>query len=332
MEKGCLEKMNVKKSANKKKSRPAKMLPLEFLMRLACPACRKAVRQQGGILICRGCGARYPVVEGIPVMAPANSDPEFKKTLAQWNSFWKKQPLLPDGNVEADPAFADALRHIRRFAPGPDWGAFLEAGCGDGRKGLVIAREGHGPVFGVDGCLEACRLARRLFEREGEAGYFVVGDLRALPFQDRAFKYIYAGGSLEHFSNTAVAVREANRVLQTGGRLTATVPFLSLANLGYGQLWGNIPDLPVLRPVFEWVHRTLLGGGHLRYGYEKSFTRGGILRYFQAAGFSNLDCNEFETHMEFLFLPRPWMKRLARTLARWKWFWPVIYVNGDRKP
>lgn len=35
---------------------------------IACPACYKLLRLEADRLICTGCGRRYPVVDGIPVL------------------------------------------------------------------------------------------------------------------------------------------------------------------------------------------------------------------------------------------------------------------------
>lgn len=35
---------------------------------LACPACKEKVKQEGDKIVCTGCGKRYPIREGIPVM------------------------------------------------------------------------------------------------------------------------------------------------------------------------------------------------------------------------------------------------------------------------
>ena len=46
------------------------MLEKAFLEILACPACKSPVREEGEKLICTssGCGLRYPIRDGIPVM------------------------------------------------------------------------------------------------------------------------------------------------------------------------------------------------------------------------------------------------------------------------
>jgi uncharacterized protein YbaR (Trm112 family) len=46
------------------------MIDKELLEILACPACRAEVRldEGAGRIICQGCGRRYPIRDGIPVM------------------------------------------------------------------------------------------------------------------------------------------------------------------------------------------------------------------------------------------------------------------------
>lgn len=43
-------------------------LPADLLEILACPACREPVKQVGDRLICQGCGRKYPIEDGIPIM------------------------------------------------------------------------------------------------------------------------------------------------------------------------------------------------------------------------------------------------------------------------
>lgn len=44
------------------------MIDRELLEILACPACKSPVVQQQDRLVCTGCGLRYPIRDGIPVM------------------------------------------------------------------------------------------------------------------------------------------------------------------------------------------------------------------------------------------------------------------------
>lgn len=44
------------------------MLEAEFLKRLACPACKKPLDQDGDRLVCNQCRRRFPVRDGVPVL------------------------------------------------------------------------------------------------------------------------------------------------------------------------------------------------------------------------------------------------------------------------
>ncbi|MGH9590492.1 MAG: Trm112 family protein [Terracidiphilus sp.] len=41
---------------------------------LACPACHGDLRVEGDCLVCGGCGRRYPVIDGIPVLIAERAD------------------------------------------------------------------------------------------------------------------------------------------------------------------------------------------------------------------------------------------------------------------
>jgi hypothetical protein len=40
----------------------------EDLRWVVCPACRKALQLESDSVRCAGCGRRYPIVDGIPVL------------------------------------------------------------------------------------------------------------------------------------------------------------------------------------------------------------------------------------------------------------------------
>ncbi|NIA20794.1 MAG: Trm112 family protein [Anaerolineaceae bacterium] len=44
------------------------MLDPEFLKRLACPQCKILLAQDDDKLLCRQCGRRFPVRDGVPVL------------------------------------------------------------------------------------------------------------------------------------------------------------------------------------------------------------------------------------------------------------------------
>ncbi|MBI4056040.1 MAG: Trm112 family protein [Elusimicrobia bacterium] len=52
------------------------MIDPELLKVLACPECKKPVLEEQALLCCVGCGRRFPIRDGIPVMLVQESPPK----------------------------------------------------------------------------------------------------------------------------------------------------------------------------------------------------------------------------------------------------------------
>jgi uncharacterized protein len=48
----------------------AHALTAEDLRWVVCPVCHQPLRLEAGTIHCQGCGRRYPIVDGIPVLLP----------------------------------------------------------------------------------------------------------------------------------------------------------------------------------------------------------------------------------------------------------------------
>lgn len=79
-------------------------------------------------------------------------------------------------------------------------------------------------VFGMDLSSVTTRRARHNFERQEQAGHFVQGDIRGLPFASGTFDFVYTMGTIEHVREYEVAIREVHRVLRPGGTAVIGVP------------------------------------------------------------------------------------------------------------
>jgi hypothetical protein len=44
------------------------LLTEDNLRRIVCPVCHQPLQLEAAVLQCQGCGRRYPVVDGIPVL------------------------------------------------------------------------------------------------------------------------------------------------------------------------------------------------------------------------------------------------------------------------
>lgn len=144
--------------------------------------------------------------------------------------FWDASPCgstLTEAKAGTPEFFAEVERSryelepfIERFAEFREAAGdrVLEIGVGLGTDLIQFARRGAN-VTGVDLAERSIELAKRRFELEGLEADLLVADAEQLPFADGSFDRVYSWGVLHHTPRTAVAVREAIRVLRPGGRL-----------------------------------------------------------------------------------------------------------------
>ncbi|HVC34409.1 MAG TPA: Trm112 family protein [Chloroflexota bacterium] len=59
------------------------MISQELLDILVCPACKTKVVLEDNLLSCEGCGRRYPIRDGIPVMLIEEGDRLRRRDAAQ---------------------------------------------------------------------------------------------------------------------------------------------------------------------------------------------------------------------------------------------------------
>jgi glycosyltransferase involved in cell wall biosynthesis/2-polyprenyl-3-methyl-5-hydroxy-6-metoxy-1,4-benzoquinol methylase len=108
----------------------------------------------------------------------------------------------------------------RMSAPGD---SVLEVGCGTGYLALELARRGRA-VTGIDVSKVAVDLARR--HAEGTQARFEVASALDLPFPDGSFDLVFSVEVMEHLhaADASAHLREAARVLRSGGRYWVLTP------------------------------------------------------------------------------------------------------------
>ncbi len=206
---------------------------------------------------------------------------------------------------------------------------FLEAGCGTARTSLNISLDTPLTILCLDRSSYALTRARNLFRKHNKTAkvYFICGDLTSIPFKNNTVNFIFSDGAIEHFKNTQGAVNELYRITKQDGSVFATVPHMALSMLTYGQLQGNIPNVFILRNVFEYIHLKILGARLMSNGFEFSFTRGNLTKIFKSAGFKEVTSDHFNTFNEIRFVSNQTLKNVFRWLSTTRLFWPLIYVN-----
>jgi SAM-dependent methyltransferase len=176
---------------------------------------------------------------------------------------------------------------------------------------LAWAAQRGARAFGIDISEPTVIQARAAFTRDSGLLRAAAADVRALPFRDASFDAIYSMGTIEHFDETELAVREMARVLKPGGCAIIGVP--------------NRHD-PFLRPLLSTVLQAV---GLYAYGYEKSYSRRALRDMLERAGF------HVAAETAILFIPgglrmldlacHSWCRPLSAVTAAL--VWPFVWLD-----
>jgi ubiquinone/menaquinone biosynthesis C-methylase UbiE len=98
----------------------------------------------------------------------------------------------------------------------------LEVGCGVGAVLAVLGQEFPGVrLTGVDIEPKQLEFARAHLQRAGVEATLMRADALALPLEDESFEHVWMMWFLEHVADPPAVLREAHRVLVSGGAITA---------------------------------------------------------------------------------------------------------------
>jgi len=116
----------------------------------------------------------------------------------------------------------------------------LEAGCGNGRHVVFFQEQGY-DAYGVDISSEAIELGNEWLKRKDLKTTLQVSDITKLPYDDSYFDVIVSFGVLDHipFSEAKKAIREINRVCNTGGYLYLSLRSTESSEFGRGEKTDN---------------------------------------------------------------------------------------------
>ncbi|MDD3679357.1 MAG: methyltransferase domain-containing protein [Candidatus Shapirobacteria bacterium] len=299
------------------------MIDQKIISLICCPNCQQELAAKQSHLICPNCQQKYPIVNSRLIVFPETVTSQNKLSLAKWNNFYQEKVYSPEDErnyLDLHRNLIKNLDHLKKI----DQAAFLELGCGPMFLGQYLAPRCR-LVVGVDFSFKVLKLAQKMFQKKGIDNYLLIqADLSKIPIKKDVVDFIYGGGVIEHFQETKTILVQIYRVLKKRGVVFNSVPVFNLGTI-YRQIWGNIPDLPILRSLAEFFHLKLLGGRHLRFGYELSFLPKRLIKLHRQAGFKKVIIDKLDIESSFEYLPNR-LKPLALKLTKYKLFWPMIKV------
>lgn len=155
------------------------------------------------------------------------TDPDY------WSRSWSGPNLPANTDPNKDPKVRDLCRFLQEVLVGRS-GQLLEIGCGGSRFLPYFSRLGF-RVSGIDYSAIGCQQARMILDREGIPGDIYEGDaFDENPSLVGRYDVVVSFGVIEHFLDTAEAVRAFSRYLKPQGAMISTCPNLA-GLLGLGQ-------------------------------------------------------------------------------------------------
>lgn len=226
---------------------------LRLLDFIRCPSCKGDLALAGaapaadapvetGALRCAGCGAEFPIRDGIPRLAPGA--PEGDQAEATRDSFSWEWTRYPGALPEDEPIYLEETQFEKGFPAGK---VGLDAGCGMGRYTRVARRLGAEMV-----AVDLSEAVQRLVEdQRADAKLHVIqADLLNPPFKDAVFDFATSQGVLHHTADTKKAFFNVARAVKPGGRCSVWL-------YGMAGRWSDFKTNP-LKPERRGLERIKL--------------------------------------------------------------------------
>ena len=263
----------------------------------ACPACKQDLEPAHDGLSCRVCARTYPILNGIPDFLVVKLEESRNRSLRVVGN-WDSRPMFDFmASVYEScvyPAVCNLyggwhstslkqLAHDVSDIVGSRDGVILDVACGPGTYGRRIASASR-TVLGIDICMSMLRRGAHYVESERIPNvHFARATVEALPFRAGLFDAAICAGSLNHFSDVVLALREIVRTMKVGAPLV--VMCFALINSGLIK-YKSIRD------------RAEKGG-------KRIFSVADLERYVAEAGFEGFSSHAYGSILMFGARKRP---------------------------
>jgi ubiquinone/menaquinone biosynthesis C-methylase UbiE len=199
----------------------------------ACPVCKQGLEPVHDGLSCRVCVRTYPILSGIPDFIVVNLEESSNFSLHLVGKRDSGALLNFAASVYETCVYPvvcnlyggwrctslKQLAHDVSDIIGSEDGLILDVACGPGTYGRRIASESR-TVLGIDICMSMLRQGARFVERGRIPNvHFARAMVEALPFRAGLFDAAICAGSLNHFSDTVLVLREIGRTMKAGAPL-----------------------------------------------------------------------------------------------------------------
>jgi len=196
---------------------------------LVCPKCHldlKYVGEEnsnilGGTLICSGCFAKFPILNGIPHFIDPDSLNGYNRRFARmydlFSWFYRAFSSMAFAYIGMD---EETGRREITDRLEPQGGKVLEVSIGPGvNLPYLIKRQDVGEIYGLDISLGQLRNCQRYAAKNSWDVDLFLGNGEQLPFRDDSFAGVFHVGGINFFSDKKAAIDDMIRVAKPGTRI-----------------------------------------------------------------------------------------------------------------
>ncbi|MGH9378436.1 MAG: class I SAM-dependent methyltransferase [Terriglobia bacterium] len=221
-----------------------------------------------------------------------------------WDRWWEKSPLPASLDPYRRGLKNYPVRKLHEYFESVFEGhetegkKLIEIGCAQSVILPYLAKQFGFEVWGIDQSKLGCERSRMVLEREQVRGEVCCCDFFAIPESLRGqFDVVFSMGVVEHFENTADAVRAMSMLLKPGGRMITTIPNFT----GFLRSYQKLLD----RAIYE---------------VQVPLDREGLNRAHQDAGFEVESCEYFLPISLEVLNVASWPRRLP--------YWITVRTHG----
>lgn len=262
-----------------------------------------------------------------------NLPKETKISQITWEKIYNQnvKQLQEEKNEFNKSKLADHMEYIKKSYKFSKETVYLEIGSGPGYIGEYLMKKYGCYFIGVDFNYGMLLTLKKYLDKKGYKNYLLIhADILNMPLKKNSVDYIYGGGVIEHLKDTKSIMKELYRVLKKSGVSFNTVPAFNLWWLT--RCWNNIPNLPIIKPILEFIHVSILNGSILNkyFGYELSYTFNNLKQIHKSIGFKDITAGAFVFHPSEKKLKSRLLRKFYMFLTSNILFSPVYYVYGKK--
>jgi ubiquinone/menaquinone biosynthesis C-methylase UbiE len=300
---------------------------------LVCIDCDSNLKFNSTSFTCTKCHRIYSFKNSI---FDCRGEMEEEKVFSQkkwdifYNNWFKNNKVTNEYEKVLEMYQKYGVNQVKKYYKVDKKSVYFELGCGVFIIGALLAKDCK-MVIGIDYSMPALLAAKKILEINKVKNYLLIcGDIFKIPLKDKTIDLLYGGGVIEHFKDTSGCIAEYSRIMKKGGVALNAVPYLNIGSLTYRQIWGNIPDFPVLKQLAEFIHIKILGGKHMYFGYELSFTQSKLKKIHKQFGFKKVEFKRLDTEVMMGFLPKFLRGPMIWLAKNCSLFWPMMMVVAKK--